>query len=91
MCACVLVQVRGAVKWAAAEDLQVELDRQVEAFLGPKTEDDLLTPDKKKKKKVCDRLVAGFLRLRFCWQVKGRLSMLVAEGLEIRLKIVEVA
>lgn len=62
MCARVRVQVRGAVKWAAAEDLQVELDRQVEAFLGPKTEADSQAPDKKKKKKVRNRLAAGIFR-----------------------------
>ena len=38
------------VKWAEQAALKTELERQVAALLGPKTEADLTVPDKKKKK-----------------------------------------
>lgn len=37
------------VKWADVPAVKAEVDRQVEALLGPKTEADLVRPDKKKK------------------------------------------
>ena len=49
---CMRAQARAVVKWAEVAELQAELERQVEAVLGPKTAADLEKPDKKKKKKV---------------------------------------
>jgi len=43
-------QARAEVKWAPAAELKQELDRQVAALLGPKTEADMQKPDAKKKK-----------------------------------------
>ncbi len=43
-------QARAEVKWAPAAELKQELDRQIAALLGPKTEADMQKPDAKKKK-----------------------------------------
>eukprot|EP00884_Botryococcus_braunii_P000839 jgi/Botrbrau1/10756/Bobra.180_2s0021.1 len=42
--------VRGSLKWAEVADIKAELDSQVAQLLGPKTEADLVKPDKKKGK-----------------------------------------
>ena len=46
-----LGQVRAVVKWAEVPAVKAELDAQVAALLGPKTEADLAPPVKKKKEK----------------------------------------
>lgn len=48
----VLAAVKTRLKWAEGSEIKRELDKQVEALLGPKTEADLVKPDKKKVKKV---------------------------------------
>jgi glutaminyl-tRNA synthetase len=45
-----LGQVRAALKWADISLARAELDTQVVALLGPKTEEDLKPPEKKKKR-----------------------------------------
>lgn len=48
-----IVSIRaGALKWADGALLNAELERQVTALLGPKTEADLAPKVKEKKKKV---------------------------------------
>ena len=47
-----LAAVKGRLKWAEGAEVKRELDAQVAALLGPKTEADLAKPDKKKAKKV---------------------------------------
>lgn len=47
-----LGQVRGVLKWAEVPAVKAELDSQVAALLGPKTEADLAPPEKKKKPKA---------------------------------------
>ncbi len=47
-----LGQVRGVLKWAEVPAVKAELDSQVAALLGPKTEADLAPPEKKKKAKA---------------------------------------
>ena len=47
------------MKWAPAADLKQELDRQVAALLGPKTEADMQKPDAKKKKAKVRASVLG--------------------------------
>ncbi|KAF8065733.1 Glutamine--tRNA ligase [Scenedesmus sp. PABB004] len=47
-----LAPVTKALRWADGGSVREELVRQVEALLGPKTEDDLKPPEKKKKPKA---------------------------------------
>lgn len=47
-----LAAVKARLKWAEGAEIKRELDAQVGALLGPKTEADLVKPDKKKVKKV---------------------------------------
>ena len=47
-----LAGVKARLKWAEGAEIKRELDAQVAALLGPKTEADLVKPDKKKAKKV---------------------------------------
>ena len=67
--ACVFVhtQAKAEVKWAAAADLKQEVDRQIAALLGPKTEADMQKPDVKKKKAKVSRMPpSSVLHCRGC-------------------------
>ena len=44
--------INKSLKWADGAAVRVELQQQLEALLGPKTEADLKPPEKKKKAKV---------------------------------------
>jgi hypothetical protein len=48
-----LAGVRARVKWADVNDVKAEIERQVTALLGPKTDADLAQRPDKKKAKVC--------------------------------------
>lgn len=47
-----LASIKADLKWADGAEVKRELDAQVLQLLGPKTEQDLSKPEKKKKK-VC--------------------------------------
>lgn len=49
-----LPKIKARLKWADGAAIKRELDTQIAAILGPKTEADLVKPDKKAKKKVGD-------------------------------------
>lgn len=48
-------KIRPLIKWADVEAVKAELHSQLDAILGGVTEEDLHEPDKKKKKKVCEK------------------------------------
>ncbi|XP_014282529.1 probable glutamine--tRNA ligase [Halyomorpha halys] len=50
-----LQQVRNTLKWADFRDVKNEIDVQLLYLLGPKTEEDLASPDTKNKKKEKDK------------------------------------
>jgi hypothetical protein len=75
-----LAAVKAALKWADGAEVKRELDKQILELLGPKTEQDLAKPDKKKKKvvsagyvsadshRLVTPLLAGFwLKMSGCW------------------------
>lgn len=72
--------VRGSLKWAEVADIKAELDQQVAQLLGPKTEADLVKPDKKKGKVWDHRppLISSQFLLFILYVLKFRRDMLQA-------------
>lgn len=63
-----LAAIKTALKWADGSKVKQELDDQILQLLGPKTEQDLVKPDKKKTK------VTSFLLLNEDYDCKNSID-----------------
>ena len=68
-----LPKIKARLKFVDGAAIKRELDKQITDLLGPKTEADLVKPDKKAKKKVsCTQLMSqhALSRVPVCGQIQ---------------------